>query len=45
MRNKLTIIVSADITFSQVEGDFFSKGQVTIFLYFLVNQMNSAGLN
>ena len=44
MRNKLTIIVSADIKCSQVEGDFCSKGQVTIFPYFLVNQMNSAGL-
>ena len=31
MGNKLTIIVSADITFLQIEGDFFSEGQATIF--------------
>ena len=45
MRNKLTIIVSEDITCSEIGGDFFSEGQVTIFPYFLVNQMNSAGLH
>ena len=44
MRNKLTIIVSADITFLQIEGDFFSEGQVTIFSLFLKKLLNSAGL-